>query len=346
VSLSRTELFSRLGLIRVVDPLTAAAFAQYERKVWQQDLDSSPHGSAWHTSFHASEFPGDDPKACGRLALYKLLNMPAAEPFDPKVRAMGDVGKAIEMLLVEKWAEAGRLLSADNTRAYQTGWADPEVWLTGNADAILLPPFWHKPHLVDVKGKDHEVVMDMLYGRRSFDAKHRNQILTYIGFANEYPLGPVTVCQDTWVQAEAHKYSKGWCRVCRGTDCLVTLDLKPCEDGTLYYVSRARPRTTAEFYFTHDQAFMDKGKAKLREWKHHFVEGTLPPRPKDWKWTEEPCKWCPLKKHVCKPDDKAGVDLLENSHATQFAKRIRPGYSLERTREAVLDRWKGSTGEG
>lgn len=327
-----------------MDPITAAAFANHEKRVWKNDLNSAPHGEEWHTSFHASRFPGDDPKACGRKAVYELLNLPAAGPFDPKVAAMGEVGKAIEMLLVRRWHDEGRLLSAGPNETVQTGFIDPKVWLTGNTDAVLLRPFHHRPHVVDVKSKDHDVVLDMLYGRRSFDPDHRHQILTYIaGFHEQHPWSTVMICKDTWTLADHGPLDgqpKSVCRVHKSDSCLQEIELEPAIDGSLYYVSRSRPRVTAEFYFEYDPAFMIKGRTKLAEWKQHFVDGTLPERPKDWKWSEPPCQYCPLKKEVCKKDYQAGITDLSESHALAYAQTLRPSWDYAKTREAVQSRWE------
>lgn len=309
MGITRAALFAKLGVIRVIEPMTLQAYEDHEREIWEKDLENSPHGEAWHTSFHASRFPGDDPMACGRAAVYGLMNIPSPTPISPYLRALGDAGKDIEKQIVTRWKRAGVLLSADADAEVQTGFVDEEVWLTGNTDAVLLLPGWRRPHVVDVKTKKDTYVDDMKIGSRDADAAHRRQILTYIGLAHE-------------------RSAEMW----PGFD--------PVQDGSLYYVSRDNPRNTFEFFYTYDKEFMTQGRHKLRAWKQAFLEGELPPRPQHWKWSESPCQWCPLKKHVCKPDFKARITRLEDSAALEFATSIRPTYSYDDTRAAVIGRWE------
>lgn len=307
MSVSRKEMFHRLGLINVVDPIVQKACEEYEQKAWEQGLDSSPHGFPWHTSFHASSFPGDDPKPCGRKAIYELMDVPSEGPLDPAVRAMGNVGKYLELELVKIWQEAGILLSTDGDE-YQTGFVFPTYWLTGNTDAIILPPGWNRPHVVEVKGKDDDVVTKMRMGVRSYDEEHRRQLLAYI--------------------AGFHWYSS-----------IFWPDLEPVTSGSLYYVSRSRPRNTMEYYFDLDTEFFEQGLKKIQEWQLDYIAGILPARDKAWKWTETPCKWCKFKKHVCKPDYKAKIGSIEDSHAIEYSKSVNPNYSYEDRRAKVLERW-------
>src|SRR5689334_2129466 len=98
---TRSELFQKLGIMKpLVNPILDAAYEIEEKQIWLEDLQSSPHGQHWHVSFHASSFPGDDPKACGRAAMYSLMNIPAQEPIDRKGRAVMEAGKDIENRIV------------------------------------------------------------------------------------------------------------------------------------------------------------------------------------------------------------------------------------------------------
>lgn len=288
------------------------AYLKEEIEIWEQDLLNAPHGTPWHTSLHASAFPGDDHFACGRKALYGLMNIPQAEPFPAHVRAMGDAGKDIELQIIRRLAKAGILLSADQTDGddVQTGFVDQAFWLTGNMDAVILPPKWKSPHVVEIKSKSHKVLEEMRSGRRGPDPEHRRQILTYIGLAHELDL------HKRWYQKR----------------------LGPVKDGTLYYVSRDSPRTVHEFYFEYDAEFMAKGRERLTEWIALFKEAKLPERPKAWRWTEPPCRYCSVKK-LCKADNKEKITDLNDSVAIAFAKQIRPWYDPMITRQAVLDRW-------
>jgi hypothetical protein len=67
----------------------------------------------------------------------------------------------------------------------------------------------------------------------------------------------------------------------------------------------------------------------------------LPERPKEWKWTQPPCQWCPLKK-PCKLDIKEDVDTLSESNTVKLAKKINPKYDIEKVREEVMKRWQST----
>ncbi len=305
---SRRELFAKLGVHKpIVAPILSACHEREEEQIWREDLFNAPHGEPWHTSFHASNFPGDNPKACARQAMYTMMNVPAMKPFDYHVRLMGEVGKAIEVSTVERFHRAGILLSNPPDEEYQTGYTDEEHWLTCAPDAIIELPNKNRPHVVEVKGKDPKVVEAMREGRRSFDPAHRSQVLTQIGLTHENSL-------DLWP------------------------DMEKCEDGTILYQDRARPGTVHEFKFQYNEKFMEQGRAALKEWQGYFLDGELPPRPKEWRWTEPPCQYCPVKK-LCKADYKDKVTKLEDSNAIKHTEEVRGEYDYNETRQAVLDRW-------
>lgn len=350
MGVSRAELLAALGLIQVVEPITKKAYEDRELRIWADDLENSPHGRPWHTSFHASSFPGDDPVACGRMAVYGLLNVPDPEPTSRFLRSVADAGVAIEDEHVKRWEEAGRLLSNSASADYQTGFTDGVHWLTGNCDALLLPAGWTRPHVVEVKSKSQTKIDEMKNGTRGPDPKHRRQCLTYVGFMHEQAnrFKDAVVCKHSWKLATGIDTDYGrnyYCSDHDSDECLIGFDLEPCTTGSIFYISRDDPSQTHEFFMRYDPDFMKAGREKLAAWKKSFEDGKLPERPRteDGKlsgWSVEPCKWCDLKKHVCKPDYQAGIDNLSDSHAINFTKTIRPNYDLEDTRKAVLDRWK------
>src|ERR1700723_1139590 len=143
MGLSRDEFYNSLfGASPIIESMLLAAYEREEQEIWRGDLESSPHGQKWNTSFHASSFPGDDPFACGRLAVYGLMNPPPNEPIAPWLRGWFDLGKNLELDWVRRLARDGRLLSVDQTarpNEPQTAFVDAEHWLTGGTDAIVLP---------------------------------------------------------------------------------------------------------------------------------------------------------------------------------------------------------------
>lgn len=153
MGLTRAELWGMLDNITPVESTLLSAYENEEQQIWRDGIGNSPHGQKWNTSFHASSFPGDDPAVCGRAQVYKLLDPAPAKPVDPKTRVLWDEGTMIEHMFVKRWSNYGVLLSADVTGddQYQTGFEDPSCWLTGSPDAIILPPFYTKSHVLDVK---------------------------------------------------------------------------------------------------------------------------------------------------------------------------------------------------
>lgn len=304
---TRRELYNKLGLrTHIADAVLDAAYSIEEEQSWRDNLNSSPHGEPWHTSFHASSFPGDDEKACGRKAIYTLMDIPSQEPFSRAGRAVMEVGKAIEEQLVWRFYRSGVLLTDSPGADTQIGFTDKEHWLTGSPDAIIKTPTKNpRPLPIEVKTKDGEVVIEMISKEKSYDEAHRRQALTYIGLAKDYFESP---------------------------------DLAPIKDGELIYVSRNRPSETHTYRFDYDAGFMEQGRAKLKIWQDNYLDELLPTRPKSWRWTEQPCKWCNFKK-ICKEDYKNEVTKLDKSNTIDFAKEIRKGYDYEKTRKAVLARW-------
>jgi hypothetical protein len=316
VGLSRLELLQKLGVApraRMIDRLLEAGYRSHSEREWRQDLDRSPHGALWHTSFHASSFPGDDPKACGRKELYTLMGLPRVAPIDRRGRTIMDAGKDLEVQQVMRLHHLGVLISEPPWSPTQTGFVLPDYWLTGNVDAVVLPDGYTTPHVVEIKGKDDEAVQKMWRHEQSYDPAHRHQLLTYIGMAHD-------LTPQIWPL------------------------LYPARDGTLLYVSRNRPYNTMEYPFEHDPGFMRAGYRRLQEWKGMYIANDLPPRDRSWRWTEPPCKWCQWKK-ICKADIKKDVDKLHDSTAIPAARAFLPTYDYERTRHAVFDRWYNVTSQ-
>lgn len=322
--LTRNEFFSRLQLIRTIDPVTERAFKESEEAQWRNQEDDSPHGNPWHVSFHASQFPGDDPKACPRQALYRMMDLPAAEPFTRKGRTVMDAGKGIEVTLVTAWHRAGILLSAAPDDPIQTGFEEPEAWLTGSVDSIIKPYNWNKPVPVEIKTKYQRDIDAMKTGRRGPDEKHVSQL--------KVQLAMVRKIQD-----------KEW------------PGLDPLTHGYIYYLSRDEPSDTAEFRVDLDQRFYEIGMERLRQWRNWFEQEHLPEldpgkrgskfgHPNGWRWSHLPCAWCPFKK-TCQLDFREGVTELPQSVGIERAKLVRPHYDYSAARKRVLNRWKDEDGD-
>lgn len=333
MGITRQELFSRLQLIRVMEPITEQALETRERLAYRGKLgDDSPHGRLWHTSFHASSFPGDDPLACPRKALYTLMDVPQDAPFSPKSRLMMEMGKTIEDQIVEGFYHEGILLSPPPWEETQLGFTDDECWLTGNCDAVILPPALSRPHLWECKMKYARDIEEMRVGLRGPDEGHIKQTKTYIAYIHEL---------------SKHLWS----------------DLPALRDGTIYYVSRDNPRDTAEFFIDYDPKYKEVGREKLKQWKEWFEEDILPsqesgvipldvnakgqevvskrhPLGKEFRWTYQPCQWCDFKK-TCRADFKSDVVELSESNGVEMAQSMRPKtYTAEKIRKVVFAAWE------
>jgi len=326
--------------------------------------DRSPHGHAWHTSFHASEFPADDRLSCGRLAVYKLLDPPAAEPRKPFLEAWFDLGKDLELQWVRRFNSYGVLLSADQTAGeqFQTGFVDETHWFTGSSDAIVLIPERRQAHCVEVKTTSHEKVLKMLSSNGTDvprqHAKYLRQLGAYIGLAHEAPFAPrVTICKTSGVLARpmfGNQDDEWRCSLQRsGSDrphpllhdgeCeLEVVTIIPPDDGTLIYSSREEPLTVASFRAVYDPAFMAAGRERLAHWRDVFLEEGIPEHPHEGaraKWSVDPCQYCEMKAEICKPDYQNKVASLRDSNLIAYAQGIDPSWSYEERRKAVLERW-------
>lgn len=247
------------------------------------------------------------------------MNIPDGQPFTGHGRAIMDAGKAIENEYVSRWEEDGVLISRPPTDKHQTGFKDERYWLTGNLDAVIHPPGWNRGHAVEIKSKDHDVIDSMKSGLKSYDEQHYYQLQVYLGFL-----------QSNSDSLYADYYL-------RRPESILRLD-KPVTTGSILYVSRNRPRHTHEFTFEFDLSVWVSGTSSLAAWREEFTRGNLPPRNPNWKWLDQPCKWCPVKR-ICKADDKQNKLRLSDSTAIDTAKQLRPDYEYLQQRKNVLERW-------
>lgn len=328
--LSRAELFTRMQLIRTVEPLVDEAFKISEQKILEQQLDNGPHGQPWHISFHASQFPGDDPMACSRQSLYRMMDFPQMEPTPRRLRLTAEAGKAIESSLVAAWYNAGMLLSSPDPND-QTNFMLSEAWLTGSVDAVISVPssgqYGVKPMPVEIKNRSASTIEAMKLGQGPFP-EHVSQIKTQLGFIHLYQ------------EADILHFVKG--------NFPQELDL--VTHGIIYYVSRDNPLETAEFRVDLDVAFFDVGANKLKRWISYFEEDVLPENnpgkrstqfghPHGWRWSYPPCAYCPFKK-TCQLDFREEITQLSKSIGIDRAKTIRPNYDPEVARLRVKEHWQ------
>lgn len=356
--LSHLELLGSTGGFGVMEPITEELMRERNEAEWRGDEHDSPHEQPWFTSFHASQFPGDDPDACERYLVYRMMNIPPAEPMPPWVTTTATQGKAGELDIVKSWYHGRRCLAIPEGMPggeHQLGFEDPEVWLSGSVDLPILKPFWVKPHIVEIKGKADEVLNDMREGRRRWDAAHRQQVLTSLGLANKYDWGRVTVCQETWRILSADVMSE-WPLALdscpdHGPECAYTFVLERPDTASLYYWSRSWPRgkpgsvlgQPVEYFFVHDEKFFQAGRAVLARARQAFLDRQLPERRDGFMWGLGACQYCSFKRECCRPDEGRKKDptvtRLADSNALKFAKSIRPDYSFELVYDRVLERW-------
>jgi hypothetical protein len=373
MGLTRREFAARVGLLKEIDPLTDQAYDFAQWLASQTSDQGVAHADPWHLSFHGSQFPGDSRTACSRAAMYRLMDVP--RPLMPRwLEQVADAGKDIEDRLVQKWYDAGYLISAPPTDPFQTSYEDPEYWLTSTVDALVLHPRSNRACPVDVKSKSAADIEAMLLLQRGPDPKHVNQIKCQIGLAHEF--GPKTVRRcynsgrvpvkrelNTVVQTgNGHKWGgasigKTVAELCpeHGTDkCLREERLEPVQYGFLYYVSRDDPSQTWEFFFEYDETFMAMGRKQLAMWRDWFIQGRLPQvnfedkrfaHPFNWQWTKDefPCKWCDYG-DVCREDTKRAIKIgepisLAASAGVEAAMEVREEYDFDLVRMAVLKRW-------
>lgn len=330
--------------ITPVEPILLSAYEKEENEIWKEDSGKSLQNNHRHVSFHGSQFAGFDDSVCGRAQVYELMNPAPEEPIKPWLRAWFDLGLQIEHNFVRRLAAYGVLLSADVTGEdkYQTNFEDPSVWLTGSPDVIMLPPFWTKSHVTEIKSTSHEKVLAMLEDSNNTPFSHEKymrQLGLYIGEAHEKPFAPIViVCEKSGVLIKGDK-----CPLRHAGNCLPKiLNVEPPDDGTLIYSSREEPLKTVSYYCQYNPEFMKSGKEKLSKWKEYFLNDEIPPHVREnekAKWSVGACKFCELKKR-CKVDFTEKRKFLSESEMISFTKKIRPQYDYTKTRQAVLDRWK------
>lgn len=309
--ISRAEMFARVGAHKLVDGIIEKQMIEELAAAWRGETHDG-RSQTWNRSFHASSFPGNNPMACERKALYSLMGIPELEPVKPFGKAIMEAGQDIEERITARLEASGRLLSKVGSAGEQTNFRHNRYWLVGHTDAIVLPYGYNRPHVVEIKTKDQSAIEAMKAGEMSFEAQHRWQCLLYM-----------------WFTRIAHKQLG-----------FEEQGLEVCRDGTILYVSRDRPRVTHEFLIEWDEDGVREGLERLEQWQQDYREDVLPPRPKEWRWTEVPCKWCGVKK-LCKQDGKDGVTKLTESGTIAWAKEMDPDYDPAAVRASVIDYWEG-----
>jgi hypothetical protein len=371
VSLSRSEFFARIGLLRRIDPLTELAYRFEEQRTASLSDQGASAEHKWHLSFHGSQFPGDDPRACGRKAIYRMLDIPRSTGSymfsNRKLTQIADAGKDIENRLVQKWHQAGFLLSTppygpNGEPQMQDIYEDEQAWLTSTVDANVLWPRTSMPEVCEVKSKYAEVIRAMRELRRGPDEGHVRQLKTQIAMVRhafgEHPI-KVLRCHNTdrlaiEVSFDGNGKAPPYyaCPQHFTDRCLYETQLEPPDHGFIYYVSRDNPIDTWEFYYEYDPAFYEAGVEKLALWREFFLAGILPQtnftakrfaHPFGWLWGDEPCKFCDYG-DVCRLDMKLSLEKREplaftESAAVEQAKELRAEYDLDLVRTAVLERW-------
>jgi len=361
MGLSRVEAWSRWGLIREIEPLTQSAYEFFE---WLQQRNSNIGESVeddWHLSFHGSQFPGDNPYACPRKAIYQMMDIPRM-PFSRTSRAIMEAGKDIENRIVIKWYLAGYLLSAPPPPfgKYQTVYEDVDHMLTSTVDAIVVHPKQNFGKVVEVKTKYRDDIDKMLKLCKGPDPAHIGQLKCQIGLAHEEGPKLVKRCYNTGRLALTH-LDDPICPQHFGMDCLREVEIASPDYGFIKYVSRDKPDDTWEFMYEYDSNFMEVGRTQLSAWKDWWNAERLPQtgfsdkrfsHPFDWTWTkskkcpDSPCQYCEYG-DICREDHKLAVAtgkpiLLADSAGIGVANEIRPDYELNLVQMAVEKRWSKS----
>jgi len=357
--LSLLEFLSRTGGLRTVDQLTEEAY-RYNIEGALLDPDQGhDREDLWHVSFHGSSFPGDNPKACGRRALYSMVDTPRA-PFRRRLMQQADAGKDIENRLAQNWHDAGMLLTPPPGEP-QMEFFDGDHWLVSTVDSMLLPLSSDMPIVCEIKSKSWEVIDAMQRLVRGPDEKHVFQLKCQLGLAHEAGERTVYRCYNTnrlaikmLVASEDGEPRLDFVCAHHKTDkCLREVRLLAPTRGKIYYVSRDAPSDSFEFHFDYDPEFMRRGREVLANWREHFIEGALPQtnfddkrfsHPFGWLWGDEPCKWCDFGQ-VCREDHREAVKTkehtrLKDSAAVEHAGSTRRDYTYDAVRERVFKRWK------
>lgn len=319
--LTRREMFSRLQLIRTLEPVLDDAYRQTMRAEQRHKLNDSPHGHPWHVSFHASQFPGDDPMACPRQAMYRMMDLPSGEVTSRWLNMTALIGKAVEVDLVTVMHHEGILISAPPDAEVQTGFEIPELRLTGSVDSAIV--MRNRPTPIEIKTKHEDVIAQMQLGMRGPDDAHVAQVKTQMGLTRL-----TQEAGDIWT------------------------DLELCDRSYIYYLARDsgfNPTNggrvpTAEFLVEYDKRWIDVGLEVLKEWNELWDDESLVSRnpskrhPMGWRWTYPPCQFCSYKK-ICQEDHKQGVKFLAESTGIDVANEVLESYDYEAVRDRVEARW-------
>ena len=369
MGLTRAEFWSHIGLAKEIDPLVTASYKFGAIMRQLQSDQGEDHADPWHLSFHGSQFPGDNPHACGRQSLYRMMDF--VRPMMPRwLEQVAESGKAIENSLVAKWYGAGYLVSPPSflPNVIQEQYEDHEHWLTCTVDALVCWPRTTEPLVCEVKSKPADVVLAMQRLIRGPDKKHVWQIKTEIALAHE--AGKITKlrCYNTGRFAIRVGFDVVEGKIIGGTEicpqhlhdkCLHEVTLSAPTRGYLYYVSRDNPEDTFEFMYEYDPNWMRIGRQKLARWRKSFLDDKLPAtnfsdkrysHPFDWQWTKDeyPCKYCDFGQ-ICREDHKLAVERQETialieSSGVEDVQEVRESYSPLRARTAVMDFWDHRNG--
>lgn len=317
--LSRLEFFSRRQIKSSINDLFEQSYKRVLFRRYVSKSHDSPHGFRWHTSIHASQYPGNYKHACQREHLYRLADVPSKEPASRRLHLTAQAGLAIEDDLVRMLEENGRLISAGPDSERQTGFVVKELWLTGTVDSAIA--IGNRAVPVEIKTKWEGHIAEMREGKRGPDAKHVRQLKAQLGL--------IRLAQES---------GELWS------------DLKPATYGYIYYHPRdskynpSKPVETAEFYVSFDKDYFEAGTDFIRRTQELWNRGELPSdnpnkrHPMGWHWSKDPCMFCNYKPS-CQKDHKEGITELEASNALQFAKHIDPDYDYIEARSRVADRW-------
>lgn len=251
------------------------------------------------------------------------MNFVQKEPWSRRLRISSDVGKFLEEMVVWRWHREGILLSPPPDQP-QLRFHWPDLWLTGTADAVILPKGWNKPLPIEVKSKYADVLDKMLKGIRGPDMGHVLQAKVEVAFVR-------AIQGDLWPE------------------------LEPATHASIYYMSRDDAEVTAEFRVDYDPRFWEVGQKILELTRQCFIDDVLPvtddekerkrhPLGKGWKWSQGACQYCDYKRDICRPDHKYDVRTLTESNGVRVTAKIRGSYDVEDVRSTVMERWKDKSG--
>lgn len=314
MGLSRKRLFTALGII---DEPGVPRLHRRTQWAYRELEHAKKNTGRFRSSFWAGSFPAGPKLHCGRLALYRLMNIPEAGHAQPLLAAAARAGLDVENQITYRWGRAGITLGGsvpveEGAPFEQLRLQDPRYWLSAAIDGTIdMRPEHPAVICVDVKSKREKFVNELKVGAKRPDPRHIGQVISNIHLCRLY-----------------HE-EMGW----------AAMGLEPCNGGFVYYVSRDDPSNGKAFWVPYDETEIADALSLLSEWRDNFVAGELPARPKDWKWSQGPCQWCDFKKEVCKPDDKAGITSLTESISVKYGKSVDPTWDPTKIQEKVLERW-------